>query len=188
MRVITLLIMLAGSVLTVGMAAANDDNLPDTLKIDKIEVEKGGPAVVKVEFVNDEELAALTIPLAVVGGLYKIDSVSFTGSRVEYLKMRPVTIAEDKSKVVFGAICMTEDYIPAGKGLMATIFLSPSKVVSPKADFVVIDTTTIGPASMMFTKISSASFIPEFSAGMISHKKPVKKDEAGQKPGKEKGQ
>lgn len=176
MRSLTLLVTFICMVFATSVITANDGNLPDTLMVDRVQVEKGGKAALNVNFVNDEELAALTIPLGLVGDMYLIDSVSFVGSRVEYLKMRPVTIAENRTEVVFGAICMTEDYIPAGRGLMATVFLSP--VDSAKSDFCVIDTITMGPASVLFTKVNSASFIPEFQSGMLSLQKEVKKESA----------
>lgn len=143
----------------------NDKNAPDTLIIEQVAAEPGAGVAVKVQFYNDEELAALTIPLSVKGTGYSIDSVSFAGSRVEYLSMLPVTIKENKKDVVFGAIVMTEDYIPVGRGLMATLYLSPTGK-SPEAT--VIDTTTIGPASVLFTKTSSASFVPRFVPGEVS--------------------
>jgi hypothetical protein len=160
-----------------------DDNTPDTLYIDRVYTEKGAQVALKVDFVNDEELAALTIPLSIVGDLYLIDSVSFIGSRVEYLKMRPVTIYEGKKQVVFGAICMTEDYIQPGRGLMATVYLSPSNTAKEK--YCMVDTTTLGPASLLFTKISSASFIPEFIPGMVSHEAPPAETAVESSEGKE---
>ncbi len=155
-----------------GTAAAqsktgNDGNVPDTLIIERVSAEPGAGVAVKVSFVNDEELAALTIPLSLEGSGYAIDSVSFAGSRVEYLSMRPVTIKENKKDVLFGAIVMTEDYIPTGRGLMATLYLSPTGENSEPS---MIDTTTIGPASVLFTKTSSASFVPRFVSGEVSPK------------------
>jgi hypothetical protein len=142
-----------------------DGNVPDTLMIERIEAGAGAGVALKIRFFNDEELAALTIPLSLKGTGYTIDSVSFTGSRIEYLSMRPVTIKKNKKDIVFGAIVMTEDYIPAGQGLMATLYLSPTGENSEKT---VVDTTTIGPASVLFTKISSASFVPQVVSGAVS--------------------
>ncbi len=149
------------------LMAGNDGNAPDTLIVERVKADKGAEVALKIQFYNDEELAALTIPLSVKGTGYSIDSVSFAGSRVEYLSMRPVTIKENKKDVVFGAIVMTEDYIPVGRGLMATLYLSPT---GNTADPTTIDTTTIGPASVLFTKSSSASFVPRFVFGEVSPK------------------
>lgn len=160
---VALMTVLAGS-----HVLANDENSPDSLLIESVEVEKGAGVALEIHFFNDEPLAALTIPLSLTGGGYTVDSISFAGSRVEYLSMRPVTIKENKKDVVFGAIVMTEDYIPAGKGLMATMFLSPTG--DKQAQMTVVDTTTIGPASVLFTKTSSVSFVPEFVFGTVAVK------------------
>jgi len=143
---------------------AHDGNAPDTLMVEQVKADQGAGVALKINFSNDEELAALTIPLSVKGTGYSIDSVSFAGSRVEYLSMRPVTIKENKKDIVFGAIVMTEDYIPVGHGLMATLYLSPT---GKNADATLVDTTTIGPATVLFTKASSASFVPYFIPGRI---------------------
>jgi hypothetical protein len=148
--------------------ADHDENMPDTLMIEQVMVTEGDNVSLAVNFFNDQELAALTIPLGLVGDMYKIDSVSFVGSRVEYIKMKPVTIAENLSDVVFGAICMTEGYIQPGKGLMATLFLSAAPDAKSKS--CVVDTITMGPASVLFTKKNSASFVPEFRKGKIALK------------------
>ena len=169
MRSLSLLFLLGWCLILTAGAFAQDDNVPDTLVIQRLEAEKGGQVSLKVDFFSDQELAALTIPLTVVGDEYLIDSVSFAGSRIEYLQIRPVTVKENRKQVVFGAICMTEDYIPAGRGLMATLYLSPSG--SGKGELTVIDTTTIGPASLLFTKPSSASFLPKLSTGAVILKK-----------------
>jgi hypothetical protein len=145
----------------------NDGNAPDTLMVERVKAEQGAGVALKIQFFNDEELAALTIPLSLKGTGYTIDSVSFAGSRVEYLSMRPVTIKEDKKDVVFGAIVMTEDYIPVGRGLMATLYLSPT---GKDSEPTFVDTTTIGPASVLFTKTSSASFVPQFISGEVLSK------------------
>lgn len=151
-----------------GLGAADeiDTAIPDTLRIEKVQVTKTGPIAVRVSIFNDEEIAGLTIPLAVIGKGLLIDSVSFVGSRVEYIKTRPVTISEDRKKVVFGAITMMEEYLQAGNGLMATLYLSLTDS-SVNGKFMV-DTTTIGPASVLYSKKDSYSFIPQFVPGQVT--------------------
>jgi hypothetical protein len=169
MRFITRLFLVFTLVLAGSNAVAADGKTPDTLIVDQVEVQKGSGVALEIHFVNDEELAALTIPLRVLGGGYKIDSISFAGSRIEYLSMRPVTIKENKKDVIFGAIVMTEEYIPPGRGLMAKMYLSPTG--DEKAGKTVVDTTTIGPASVLFTKTNSASFVPKVRPGAVAIKK-----------------
>lgn len=163
----TILVILTSLILCTSFLAAEDDNLPDTLIIKDAELINGGQGVVTFEFVNDEELAALTIPIRVVGKGIKIDSVSFIDSRVAYLNMLPVTISEDSESVIFGAICMVEEYIQPGRGLMARMYLSASAMPDRGSDPIRLDTTTIGPATVLFTKTNSASFVPRVNMGQI---------------------
>ncbi len=161
MRRIAFWICLAGILCLAPVVMANDkndDGVTDSMVINTVAALKGGKMAVLVEFVNDQELAGLTIPLSVKGSGVKIDSVSFAGSRVEYINTRPVTIDKSGQKVVFGAICMTEDYIAPGRGLMATLYLSGPDALKPEQ--ITVDTTTIHPAKLLFTKASSASFVP----------------------------
>jgi hypothetical protein len=150
-----------------------DDSAPDSILFGNTAALKGGKATVRIEFVNDQDLAALTIPIVVKGGGVKVDSLSFAGSRVEYIKTRPVTIKEN-GRIVFGVICMTEDFIAPGRGLMATLFLSVPD--SLKAEQIKIDTTTIHPANLLFTKSNSASFVPKVIQGALKTPEATKKD------------
>ncbi len=157
------------------MAAPDDvdENAPDTLLIGKAAPVKAGKAAVRIEFVNDQDLAALTIPIAVKSAGVKVDSVSFAGSRVEYVKTRPVTI-KDNGQIIFGVICMTEDFIVPGRGLMATLYMSVND--SAKLDLIKVDTTTIHPAELLFTKANSASFVPTVVQGALKVPEAAKKE------------
>jgi len=174
MRSILIGLSLTCLVLGAAISAANDDNAPDTLTIGKAAAVKGGQVAVPIYFFNDQDLAALTIPLSVAGDGARIDSVSFVGGRVAYISTKPVTIDKGRKKVIFGAICMTEDYIAPGQGLMATLYMTI--VDSAKADKVTIDTTTIYPASLLFTKSNSSSFIPRTVPGLVTVTATAKKD------------
>jgi len=172
MRIGIVTIIMLGMILISGAARAQETSMKDSLIIEKAEINKGGAAVVKVIFVNSQELAGLTVPLILGGKGVRIDSISFAGSRVEYIKMKPVTIAENKKQVVFGAITMTEDYLSVGRGLLATLYLSADSSFAGKC---AIDTTTMGPASAMYTKKDSYSYVPRISSGLVSFKEPTKK-------------
>lgn len=172
MRTVIISIIMAGMIFIAGSARAEETTMKDSLIIEKAEISKGGAAVVKIMCVNSQELAGLTVPLVLGGKGVQIDSLSFAGSRVEYIKMKPVTIDENKKKVVFGAITMTEDYLPVGRGLLATLYLSTDSSFAGKC---AIDTTTVGPASAMYTKKDSYGYVPRISSGLVSFKEPAKK-------------
>ncbi|MCK5125123.1 MAG: hypothetical protein KAR42_02610 [candidate division Zixibacteria bacterium] len=158
--------------MTAMIFAGNDENKPDTLVIENLTVQKGQPVTVNVSFINDQQLAALTIPLKITGDGFTIDTVLFSDGRVNYLRMRPITISKDRQSVIFGAICMTEAYIQPGTGLMATLIL---KTDSSFTGACVIDTTTMGPSSVLFTKANSHSFIPLVKSATITVSDSVQK-------------
>jgi hypothetical protein len=156
----------------ISISQANDENGSDSLIIEEFSFDENGKAVTDFIIVNDQELAAITIPITLRGAGVTIDSVSFAGGRFEYLKMLPVTIAENKYSIVFGAIVVTEEYVAPGRGLLAKMYLSSD--TARKDISCVIDTTTVKPATLMFTKTSSASFVPTFIQGTIAIEEPKK--------------
>jgi hypothetical protein len=148
-----------------GQGPANDPGIRDTLYVASVQVDAGQQAVVPVTFVNDEELGGLTIPLAWTSPDISLDSVSFVGSRIDYIGTKPLTIHNDQQNVVFGAVVILEEYIQPGSGLMATLYFN----VPPGApdQFVYIDSALVGPAYLLFTLPDSRNFTPEFFQGRI---------------------
>ena len=107
----------------------------------------------------------MTIPIGIYHDGVLIDSISFAGSRVNYIKTKPVTITSDRRRVVFGAISMTEDYIPPGRGLLATLYLTiPDSLLDEK---IIIDSASVRPATLLFTRFDSASYTPACRAGSV---------------------
>ncbi len=157
MRVFLVLMLVLCLMATVALAEQKDGGKPDSLFFGQVEI-KDSHAMLPIYFSNDEQLGALTIPLKVSPTGVTFDSVSFAGSRVEYLMTRPVTIGKDSSTVIFGAICMMEDYIPEGKGLMAVLHMTAKDGI--KSSDVRVDSTYIHPASLLFTKWNSDSYVP----------------------------
>ncbi len=148
-----------------GQGAANDPGLRDTLYIESVTVDAGQKAVVEINFFSDEELAALTIPLAWTSADITLDSVSYAGSRIAYINTKPYTIYNSNQEVVFGAVVFFEANIAPGSGLMATLYFD----VPPGTpdQFVDIDSTTIPPAQLYFTNTNSSNFTPEVFPGTI---------------------
>ncbi|MEZ5358580.1 MAG: hypothetical protein R3F48_07075 [Candidatus Zixiibacteriota bacterium] len=150
---------------------AQDPGVQDSLYISYAEVDAGQQAVIPVNFTNDTELAAMTIPVFWGSSDITLDSVSYVGSRIAYLSTKPVTIYASEQKVVFGGIVLTEANIPAGTGLVATLYFN----VPPGTpdQMIVVDTTTRGAASTLFTNPNSSSFIPFVESGYIQVGEPV---------------
>jgi hypothetical protein len=143
-----------------------DPGAPDTLFVGSVQTYAGQKASVQVNFFNDEQLAALTIPLTWDSDDITLDTVVFTGGRIDYLNTQLVTIVNDSQKVVFGAVVFLEAYIAPGRGLMVTLVFN----IPPGTpdQFVKIDTTTRPPASLMFTNKDASNFTPVMKSGKLT--------------------
>jgi hypothetical protein len=144
---------------------ADDPGIRDTLYVGSVQADAGQKAIVPITFVNDEELGALTIPLSWSSPDITLDSVSFAGSRVDYISTRPLTIYNDDQQVVFGAVVLLEAFIPAGSGLMATLYFDVP--TGTPDQLVYIDSALVGPAYLLFTNTDGTNFTPEFYQGTI---------------------
>lgn len=144
---------------------ANDPGVRDTLYVGSVQSDAGQQAVVPITFVNDEQLGAVTIPLAWSSADITLDSVSFVGSRIAYIGTKPLTIYNDSQKVVFGAIVIFEEFIQPGSGLLATLYFN----VPPGTpdQLVHVDSALVGPAYILFTNTNATNFTPEFFQGTI---------------------
>ena len=141
----------------------------DSLILEQVNLGSPGTVAIAIEFVNSQDLAAFQIPIALQGEGARIDSLSFHNSRIAYIGMRPVTISEDGQQVLFGAICMMEEYLSPGRGLMATLYLTVDDSLMDHSIY--LDSTTVGPASILFTKSNSSCYVPVFLPGKISNPK-----------------
>jgi|WetSurMetagenome_2_1015567.scaffolds.fasta_scaffold32600_2 hypothetical protein len=161
-------------VLILTMAAAawgQDPGHPDTMYIGSVSTTAGHKAVVSVNIYNDEELAALTVPLHWDSPAITLDSVSFAGSRIAYIASKPVSIYNGTQGVVFGCIVFVEANIPSGNGLAATLYFNIP--TGTPDQFVHIDTTTIDPANPLFTNPDASSFVPIIQPGKITIGNPI---------------
>jgi len=148
-----------------GQGPTFDPGVRDTLYIESVAADPGQKAVVEVNFFSDEELAALTIPLAWSSSDITLDSVSYIGSRIAYINTKPTTVYNNLQKVVFGAIIFFEANIQPGYGLMATLYFD----IPPGTpdQFVYVDSTRLAPAELLFTNTNSTNFTPEVVSGEI---------------------
>ena len=132
----------------------------------------GEQVIVPVTFANSVYLSGISLPLIFDDMLAKIDngitcdSVSFIGSRVDYIGAKPVTIDNINKTVLAGVIVISEPLIPAGNGLMANLYFSIAPGAAP--GIVPIDSTFILPANeLMFADSLGGAIYPEFFYGTI---------------------
>lgn len=147
-------------------ASAQDPGQPDTLRIDSIQVDPGEQAALDVTFFNDEELSSLQVPLAWSSSDITLDSVSFAGSRVDYINTSIINIDNPNQRVLTIVIVLFEDPIPAGDGLYAKFYFDvPSGTPDQK---VYVDTLSYTPSdNPLFAINASNTFLPIVDPGMI---------------------
>ncbi|MCK4655595.1 MAG: carboxypeptidase regulatory-like domain-containing protein, partial [candidate division Zixibacteria bacterium] len=131
----------------------------------------GEDVVIPVTFKNTQELSMIVLPLQ-FWGLDKITngitltSVSYSGSRVDYIASKPVTIDNGTQTVLMGVFVFTEDLIPADSGLMANLHFSIDPTAAP--GIVPIDSIFIAPSnSLAFGDDVGDPIYPDFSLGQI---------------------
>jgi hypothetical protein len=145
---------------------AQDVGNPDTLRIDSVKVMQGGKATVNVDFYNDEELAAIELPIIYSSADISIDSISYVGSRVDYLSTKIATINNPSRQAVTAVFVILEANISPGNGLFCKIYFNiPAGIPDQK---ITIDTAFYPPGSQLtFIDVNAEGFAPIFKIGKI---------------------
>ncbi|MCP4567917.1 MAG: hypothetical protein GY841_10095 [FCB group bacterium] len=150
-----------------GTSRAEDPLEPDTIIVETVTCDAGETVIVPINFFNDEELAALTIPLTWDSPDVILDSISFSWySRVRYIKTKPDSIDNANRTIVTGAVVVMEAFVQPGTGLFGELYFSvppgtPDQIVN-------IDTVTVPPAAyLLLAKANGTTFFPQFVAGKI---------------------
>ncbi|MCP4570011.1 MAG: T9SS type A sorting domain-containing protein [FCB group bacterium] len=139
----------------------------DTVKVATVSAAAGDQAVVEVSYENFSPTSGFQLPLHFAGTGLLCDSVSFAGSRFEYMSINDVTIDNDAFMVLIGATILGEDPLAAGSGLMATMYFA----IDPSAadQFISIDSGLYPPiGEYMFYDTTGASKPTEFFSGGIN--------------------
>ncbi|MDD4050770.1 MAG: hypothetical protein PHR28_02570 [candidate division Zixibacteria bacterium] len=154
-----------GLCLTAGVAFAQDDPIGkvDTVSL-YVETIADGKWMVSAHVWNDEELAAIDIPLKYTAGIAKIfvDSVVFKGTRIEGFALKSSQVDTVKQIMDVGGIAFMDPVkppLPVGKGEVARIFLSAKGEKKPGA--FAIDTTAYPPnSSLMLVDVNAKTIVP----------------------------
>jgi len=146
-----------------------DPFLPDTVMIDNAASFATGTVMVPVSFTNDEDLAGIEITLVWNSLEVVLDSVSFIGSRVDYVGLKGAIIDTTNSTVIIHSIPFSQPDIPPGSGLFGRLYFSyPINIASQT---VIIDSLTIIDGlivhSNFFSDASAGQFLPQFRSGSI---------------------
>jgi len=145
-----------------------DPGIPDTVYVDDISVPSGATNfTLPVYLYNDEELGGFNLPITWDSDDIICDSVSFLGSRVEYLNTKLFSIDTLNRRLQAGAVVFFEAYIQPGDGLAYTAYFS---VAPGAADQVInIDSTFYPPGGNFALTLSSGfNILPQFKSGTIT--------------------
>ena len=140
----------------------------DTVWVSHESTFPGEDVAVDLSFQNFEELAGMSAGLSWNSADVTLDSVVFTGSRVEYISNKITTINNIDRTLAHGLFRLPpEPLVPVGSGLWATLWFSVDGGAAPQ--IVNIDTVFIDPGvELMFSDEIGNSIYPQFSAGSIS--------------------
>lgn len=139
--------------------------LSNIVEIESVYVSSGTNAEVEVLFENNVELAAITVPLQYSSDNVVCDSVSFIGSRIEYLSTKGGTLKPEQRQVVLYGLVMLESYIPAGSGLLGKVYFT---IPYPVNTTVEIDTSFFPPSTQLeFVDYAVRSVPLQFIPGKI---------------------
>lgn len=154
-----------GLILTAGIVSAQSDPIGQvdtvTLYIENLSENKWK---LTAHVFNDEELAALEIPLKFTAGIAKlfVDSVSFTGSRIDFFEMKNSRVDTTSQTMKFGGIAYISPNKPplaAGNGEVGTVYFSVRDKRKPGP--FAVDTTTFPPNStLLLVDVNAKSIVP----------------------------
>jgi hypothetical protein len=160
---VTTTVLIAGLLLLTGAASAQQDPLGKTdtvtLAIEKLQP---GKWVVIASVWNDEEIAAIDIPIKYTAGVARlnIDSVSYAGTRMEYFAQKYNPIDTANQIMHFGGFAyMGPDKPPMapGSGEVARVYISV--IGDKKPGVFAVDTCFMAPNSSLMLVDKNAKII-----------------------------
>ncbi len=138
----------------------------DTVRVASMSAMPGDKITVPVYLHNVTELAAFSIPLKYNPDVLTCDSVSFTGTRVDYINLLQSNIDNVNGQVLFGMVVFFEENLAPGDGIVANLHMTVNPAASEQV--AVIDSAFFPPAGefLLFNPASEA-ILPEFVHGNI---------------------
>lgn len=170
------ILIFLGSIGTGSAQVPDTIGFRDSVKVDNVLGTPGSQAVVSVYQFNDQEIGALSLPLKYSGENVICDSVSFAGSRIEYIDSKPVTIDTIQGTIKIEATVLSEPPLSPGSGKMVDLFFrvkegAPSQTVE-------IDTFSVEEPHLVLAFVyefpsgpdsgTTVDLIPDFRPGSIT--------------------
>jgi len=144
----------------------------DRVYADSVAAAAGQEVAVHFYLRNDELLSAVSVPLVYDTSKLTLKSVSFAGSRAEYLQTKivnPATPGETKGRFLVAFLKILESAIPTGDGLLFTCSFTVKPSV-PVGTILAIDSLFYPPGNelLLSENNTSTSIHPAFQAGKVT--------------------
>jgi len=150
-----------------------DPGIPDTVRVISSSIPSGTTSFsVPVTLYNDENIGGFSLGLTWDSPDITCDSVSFVGTRIDYVSTKPFSIDNANRRVLAGMVILFEPILGPGDGLIYTAHFS----VNPAAaDQVIgIDSTFYPPAgNFVLTLESGFNISPQFLPGTVTYGNPA---------------
>ncbi|MCX6829285.1 MAG: Ig-like domain-containing protein [candidate division Zixibacteria bacterium] len=138
----------------------------DSLWISSVPAVPGSEIVVPIYFKNDEMLSSINLPLKWSSSAVQLDSISFGGTRVDYVDVKAVAFDNVMRQAHILIIPSFTPEIPIGRGMLAKLHFTVPDSTPP--GFVMIDTVismTLG--SLQFVDDAHNVIVPTFIPGHV---------------------
>ncbi len=147
----------------------------DRMYIEKASAIAGSDVVVSFYMQNDETISSGSVPLTYNTGYLTLNSIDFTGSRIDYIANKMVTPSQAvdiDGHFLVTFFTLSEDPVVAGDGLLFTAHFTLDDSAS-NGDLFAIDTLFYPPGGeMIFVEATQAVIIrPQFDAGSVAVEK-----------------
>jgi hypothetical protein len=150
------------------MSASESTIITDTVFVESFQIQHPDPVGLEIDFVNGQPLSALEVTLHHDSPDLVIDSFSFVDSRVQYIGLKGA-LRTDSTVTIF-VFQFTEEAVPAGRGLLGTLYFSYQYPI--EARNTLVDTITVVNGliehATFFTDSDLHSHVPHFKHGLIS--------------------
>lgn len=168
---VLLAIVLIVAIATFASAQSDPFGQIDRVYADSVVGTAGQDIAVHFYLRSDELLSGVSVPLAYDTSRLTLKSVSFVGSRAEYLQTKiinPANAADAKGQFVVAFLKILESAIPVGDGLLFTSTFTVKPSV-PAGSLMVIDSLFYPPGNelLLSDNATSGSIHPAFRAGKI---------------------
>lgn len=150
-----------------------DPGIPDTVTAESKTIPSGTTDfTLNVTLYNDEELGGFNLPITWSSPDITCDSVSFVGTRVEYVNTKLFSVDNVNQRLQAGIIIFFEQYLQPGNGIIYTAYFT----VAPGASDQVIDIDSIfypPGGNFALTLTNGFNTLPQFVAGTVTMGNPT---------------